>query len=385
MQRTRTTECPAKMSPTSDRKVGCTGVRMQSAQIVPDGVSSQKDLPKILSSTMSDMASRHKQETNEPARFLFINEDFASVGSDNKDLSLEVAKRRHVQRRKPRAEQQPKFQTQRSSDSSLPAALESSRVIVPATEASVHKTWACKGTEATIHDLPHDPLAAESESHAVRTSRTASNLILVDQTMPLSPTLQRPRKKFALDPFDITTLSLHPLAPTLVQYYINVQVPGVYTINARAVGAARLRHQNAFELDMHSCVTDEPRAYAILTTSTAYMRRFHASLFFRLLKLHDKDRPPLYFKWKLIKYVQEHLSKAPADMRMFRTVYSLATSESFNGDLDQCKTHLRALVPIIDALGGLEALGPYFKERIIQVDLYAAALSLSPPFNTTDL
>ena len=133
---------------------------------------------------------------------------------------------------------------------------------------------------------------------------------------------------------------------------------------------------------MHSCMTDEPRAYSILTTSTAYMHRFHASQFFTLLKLHDKDCVPLYFKSKLIKYVQEHLGKAPVDMRIFRAVYSPTTSESFNGDLDEGKTHMTALVAIIYAMGGLDALGPYFKERTVQCDLYIAALSFSPPLIT---
>ena len=230
----------------TDRKAGLTGMRMKSAQIVPVGISSQNNIPRILNSTMSDMASRNKQERNEPARFLFINEDFTSLGSDNKDPSLERAKRRHVQCRKPRPEQRPKLPMWKCLDSSLPAALESSRGIVLATGTSPHKTQSAQGTEARtqaiIHDLPHDLLAAESESHAVQTTRTASPLVLVDQLMPLLPTRQRPRKKSALDPFDITILSLHPLAPTLVQYYINVQVPAVYTINARAAGVARLRH-----------------------------------------------------------------------------------------------------------------------------------------------
>jgi hypothetical protein len=336
-------------------------------------------------STWLTMPSRTSSGLHYTSSFLFVNQYAASVLAKANDRRLNQSKQRHVQRqhfaRKRQAQLEKFYQWSLRSNAQHKSARADSCDLngeaLNEHRPSDSSEWPTCEEASEENDAQHDlpePSAdveflhnASSENAEFRQHGVANNAV------------PRPRQAYALDPFSSTTLQLHPATPSLIHYYTKLMIPRIFAIDARASNNSGLRHQHAFQKDMQGCLTDETQMYALLASSLVHMNRFESHLEIPGIKAADKERAPLYFKTRAMASVRRQLADGSLDVGMFQVVYRLMATERCLGNHIVAKTHFRALYALVAALGGVQSLDSYNKERVIHSDLFEAAQSLRSP------
>jgi hypothetical protein len=326
------------------------------------------------------MASRTSNGLRKTSSFMFVNQDATSMLAKANDRWLNQSKQRHVQRqhfaRKRQAQLENFHQWSRRSNAQHKLARgdscdlngevsnehqPSDSCLAPFSSGRPTSEAACEENDAQ-HDLSEFPADAEFPHNAGTKSA-----------------VPRPWQGYALDPFSSTTLQLHPAAPSLIHYYTKSMIPRIFAIDARASNNSGLRHQHAFQRDMQGCLTDETQMYALLASSLVHMNRFESHLEIPGIKAAGKERAPLYFKTRAMASVRRQLTDGSLNIGMFHVVYRLMATERCLGNYIAAKAHFRALYALVAALGGVQSLDSYNKERVIHSDLFEAAQSLGSP------
>ena len=268
-----------------------------------------------------------KGEVTSHSAYLFINQDARSLALHKDDPKANQSKQKHVQR------------------------LQSAKRKAASVEA--YQAGVLSGSLVSIK--------AVSQSASVRSLQ--------------SPSVPRPRQGFSLDPFGSTTLTLHPSAARLVQYYRTSMIPSIFPADAITTSVAGTRHLLAFQKDMRDCINDEAHMYALLASSSAHVRRFEGQLRFPAIT----EDATTYFKFRAITAMRAKLSAPTTDRSLFQIIYRLMATERCLGNSAAAMIHSKALYATVEAFGGLNLLDQYNKERIIHSDLFAAFQALDEP------
>jgi hypothetical protein len=337
------------------------------------------------------MPSRTSNGLHDTSSFLFVNQHAASVLAKANNRRLNQSKQRHVQRqhfaRKRQAQLENFHQWSLRSNAQHKSARADSCDLngealnehqpsdssaVPFSTERPTPQEACEENDAQ-HDLSESSADVEFLRNASPENAEFRQHSVANNAIP------QPRQGYALDPFSSTTLQLHPAAPSLIHYYTKSMIPRIFAIDARASNNSGLRHQHAFQKDMQCCLTNETQMYALLASSLVHMNRFENHLEIPGIKAADKERAPLYFKTKAMASVRQQLVDGNLDIGVFQVVYRLMATERCLGNHMAAKTHFRALYALVAALGGVQSLDSYNKERVIHSDLFEAAQSLGSP------
>ena len=334
------------------------------------------------------MPSRTSNEPRDTSSFLFVNQHVASVLAKANDRRLNQLKQRHVQRqhftRKRQAQLENFHQWSLRSNAQHKSARADScdlngealnehqpsgSSVAPFSSKRPTSEEACEDNDAQ-HDLPESSADVEFLHNASPENAEFRKHSVTNNAVP---------RGYALDPFSSTTLQLHPAAPSLIQYYTKSMIPRIFAIDVRASSNSGLRHQHAFQKDMQGCLTDETQMYALLASCLVHMNRFESHLEIPGIEAADKERAPLYFKTRAMASVRRQLADGNLDIGTFQVVYRLMATERCLGNYMAAKTHFKALYALVAALGGVQSLDSYNKERVIHSDLFEAAQSLRSP------
>jgi hypothetical protein len=336
------------------------------------------------------MASRTSNRLRNRSSFLFINQDATSLLAKANDRQLNQSKQCHVQRylaRKRQAKLENAHQWSLGSNAQHKSAPAGSCDLNR--EASIkHQQpdswlttfsprWPTSEEAWEENDAQHDLSRASAGAEFLCNASTENKKFC--QSNVANNAIPRPRQAYALDPFSSTTLQLHPAAPSLIHYYTTSMIPRIFAIDGRASNDYGLRHRHAFQKDMQSCLTDETHMYALLASSLVHLNRFESHLEIPGIKAVDKECAPLYFKTRAMASVRRQLTDSSPDLGMLQVVYRLMATERCLGNLIAAKTHFRALLALVAALGGVQSLDSYNKERVVHSDLFEAAQSLRRP------
>jgi len=336
-------------------------------------------------STRLTLPSKTSNGLHDTPSFLFVNQYAASVLAKANDRRLNQSKQRHVQRQHFARKRQARLENFHQWSLRLNAQHRSARADScdlngeafnehQPSDSSERPTSeeACEESDAQ-YDLPESPADVEFLRNASPENAEPRQHSVANNAVP------RPRQSYALDPFSSTTLQLHPAAPSLIRYYTKSMIPRIFAIDSRASNNSGLRHQHAFQKDMQCCLTDETQMYALLASSLVHINRFESHLEIPGIKAGDKERAPLYFKTKAMTSVRRQLAGGNLNIGMFQVVYRLMATERCLGNHMAAKTHFSALHALVAALGGVQWLDSYNKERVIHSDLFEAAQSLISP------
>ena len=187
------------------------------------------------------------------------------------------------------------------------------------------------------------------------------------------------RWRFAIDPFKSTTLTVHPCAASVVEYYTSAVIPAIFSADSRASPDYKLRHQLAFQKDMHACMTEPAHMYAMLAYASARMLRIEGQFLLPSLGENEKAYLHLHFKTKAIEMIRSRVGSNQLDHNLLQAVCRLMGTEMLLENYGESKTHVRAMSIIIEALGGIGNLDSYTKEKILIADLFSAFQCLSKP------
>ena len=328
-----------------------------------------------------------QRRTNAP-EYLFVNQDAGSLLSDKKNSRVNQSKQVHVQRLYFARKREAALKALQGASSASISSNDQTQVL-PDTEVAHdlnEGTFLYRPSNRLQSlDLVHNQTSdRQSGPPAHRIGSLKSRQLAFETTNTgldlFTPTeIPRPRQGFSLDPFSSTAIELHPAAPSLMQYYASNLMPSMFPADSGSSTRSAMRHLRAFQQDMHDCMTDEGHMYALLSSTSVHMQRWQGQLLVPGLEAGAKDISPLYFKMRAIAIVRQRLVEGHLDLGMFQDIYRLMSAETMLGNVSEAETHFKALFAVVEALGGLDALDEYSKERIIHSDLYGAVQSLRSP------
>lgn len=336
------------------------------------------------------MPSKSRRRPLNASKFLFINQDAGSLLSSSGRSEVNQSKQIHVQR----------LYFARKREAALRALQETSVISNVSCDRLGESPDAEKAPELEAANLPTGPNIQRSGSDLVvatatyeqpappafeaRTPTSAQSPIIglsnICHSQSAPAEVPRPRPRFCMDPFSSTTIEIHPAAPSLMQYYASNMIPAMFLADIGASDQSARRIMRAFQEDMRDCMADEGNMYALLSSTSAHMYRWQGQLRIPGMQLDANDtNTTLYFRTKTIAAVRKKLANGQVDVGLFNDIYRLMSAETILGDLKAAQAHFQALLAVTEALGGVDALDGYRKERIIHTDLYGATQSLRCP------
>lgn len=158
-------------------------------------------------------------------------------------------------------------------------------------------------------------------------------------------------------------------------------------------GRTQMRHNETIMERLRRCVDDDMLMYSTLA--------YGSSCLAWALGTMEDSKSPEYFIAKALPAVRARLSRHDkVDMWLLLSVYSLAITESWNGNPHMwteipsrhasalqaadhsrkaCAIHLRALISLVDSIGGCNAIDPYVLESLVLLDKYFAISQWGKP------
>ncbi|KAJ4269682.1 hypothetical protein NW762_001350 [Fusarium torreyae] len=157
----------------------------------------------------------------------------------------------------------------------------------------------------------------------------------------------------------------------------------------------RMRHERAINQRLKRCIEDEALMYSTLAYSSCCQGWMAGVL--------DQKRPPEYFIDKALQAVRvrlQHTQELKADNWLALSIYSLAITEFWTGTpflwtrcperylatiaapntgASAARTHLGALLRVVDNAGGWSQFDPYMLESAILADKYLALTEFKTP------
>src|SRR5579859_6364324 len=210
------------------------------------------------------MPPRTRRGIQNTPRFLFVNQDAASVVGNTTDPILIQTKQSHVQRqhfvRKRQAQLKrlnPAVPGPSVRQNSVRADFDECNTGAPVEHEQFNSTDTpvpsrhAASTERCQSKNAQNDILEYSEDAGFRHKAASSSTHFSHYLYATNNEVPRPRPQYALDPFTGTTLALHPAAPILIQYYTETMIPRIFAVDKRAANGSERRHLHAFQKDMN--------------------------------------------------------------------------------------------------------------------------------------
>ena len=203
----------------------------------------------------------------------------------------------------------------------------------------------------------------------------------------------------ATDPFDCTVVGNDAHIQPMLSYSFSYFSRATFLAEAFAPPLitrqrVQMRHNEIIMERLRRCVHDEMLMYATLAYGSSCMGWTLGTI--------QEGRPPEYFIDKALRAVRDRLSSPDRkiDMWLLMSIQALAVTEMWNGipemwsktplrhasvlkTIEHCReasrTHLRALVALINSIDGWKTINPYVLESTILGDKFLAIIDAKKP------
>lgn len=368
------------------------------------------------------MAPKPKQPKLPGSRFLFVNEDASTVTRTINDAELERTKQSHVQHQNFMQKHRVREQSVSSSPqtNNQNSVSDGPVIISPLTEVSSSQEESLHGKDQfdilqNIDIGESQILSTGSQSHRqstregllepfVSTTRSPPPAnrqgIGFDTAHPyrrrqffLSPSLGRnassPKpSNIASTRMPLRTISssissshqlLEQWAPPLIRYYNTIILPAIFWRDIRKVPMGRMRHAQSIHLDMAGCMESPAHFYAFLASTSTQMAVCEGRILLPDVSPEDVQRVPTFFMTKAIQALRLRLANGDLDHGVAVDVHRLYSTGIHTDHYELAEPHFRALLSMVEMLGGLSTFNDYQLEQIILMDCDAALKRLSAP------
>lgn len=373
------------------------------------------------------MPPKGKRPAGPDDAFLFVNEDFSTLFEGAKNADLDRSKQSHVQRRS-FAKRRKVQRGVTTSSTSSPTYSEDARsptpkvpfiplppsnsIWLPTTQVaddSAGTTIAVTQSLPFFHDstLPLWPSPTDSPFQQspypfaqLDPSMTDHSSLGARPTLPPLPgplmnmeTSTEPGDMFSLDsivstsltdPFDNISVALEQWAPPLMRYFTMKMVPEFFHSDLRATSLHNMRHVEYIHQDMRSCMNSPAEMYALLAASACHALAREERLDLPGLVPESSDRVALLFKSKAFESLRLRLSSGELSQGVVIAIQRMICAALYTSNHSALESHYRALLSMIQAVGGLEMFNDFQKERLIMHSLsYALSTGSRPRLELT--
>lgn len=201
---------------------------------------------------------------------------------------------------------------------------------------------------------------------------------------PLSPSLEPlTESTWSTDEYSkILGLDLRAWTRDLVAYYTTIVVPSIFRADSRALKATSEHHGRnvlAVQDELRTCMTDPAYLFAFLAAQCARMEAVEGRLMLPNVPRNQLEQGPRILKTQSIQELRSRLVHGYVDQQMIYDVYRLYSGEVIARDFEVAAVHFRALDFMVKAVGGLDSLDRFLRDKIITAEIFAAASRLCPP------
>lgn len=156
-------------------------------------------------------------------------------------------------------------------------------------------------------------------------------------------------------------------------------VPEFFYTDLQATSLHNMRHVDSIHQDMRSCMSSPAEMYALLAASACHALSREGILDLPGLIPEDSDRVTLLFKSKAFESLRLRLSSGELSQGVVIAIQRMICAALYTSNYMALESHYRALLSMIQAIGGLEAFDDFQKERLIMHDFSYALSTRSLP------
>jgi len=351
--------------------------------------------------------------------FLFVNEDFSTLFGGAKNTHLDRTKQSHVQRQSfAKRRKNKKSGKQSRSKSSTPSEGAPSPVSsgpgpstlhpaaathAPITELFFNESLWLSPQEADTAQVQSLELAARpagqrwlasASTNALRHPATFSgphqeradvppfeadqtahnfwpasviNPVIVSGHHPQAHTFPTTQ---VIDPFTDFQAALEMWAPALMRYYTMIIMEEVFHTELKVVTLHEMRHVEDLHADMRSCMSSPAEMYALLAASASHSMAKYGRLDLPGLGPEDYNRVVLLLISKSFESLRRRLADGAITHSTVIATQRMVCAALVTSSLSAVEPHCRAVISMIEQIGGLNTFNDYEKERLIMQHFY---------------
>lgn len=180
------------------------------------------------------------------------------------------------------------------------------------------------------------------------------------------------------DPFDNISIALQQWAPSLMRHFTMKMVPDLFHTDLQNTSLHNMRHVEAIHEDMRSCINTPSEMYALLAASACHALSREGELDLPGLSPEASGRVTLLFKSKAFESLRLRLATGQLNRGVVIAIQRMVCAALYNSSHSALESHYRALLSMIQTVGGLDIFNDFQKEQLIMHD-FAHALSMGVP------